>query len=95
MNISFPVNTKHVYNVYTTSAQRLLTLVQHCINVLQMYCVCWIDDFYNCFLELDVSDDTNVALGRHASQSSTEDKATASAATDGLKGRWTKLRSIL
>ena len=32
-----PVNTKHLYNIHTTSA----TLVQHCINVIQRFRVYW------------------------------------------------------
>ena len=39
---SYPTDTKHLYNIYTASAQRLSTLVQHCINVIQMFCVCWV-----------------------------------------------------
>ena len=31
-----PVNTKHLHSTYTTSS----TLVQHCINVIQMFCAC-------------------------------------------------------
>ena len=31
----FPVNTKHLYNIYTT-------LVRRCINVIQMLCVYWV-----------------------------------------------------
>ena len=34
-------NTKHLYNICITSAQRRKTLVQHCTNVIQMFCVCW------------------------------------------------------
>ena len=30
-------NTKHLYNVGPTSS----TLVQHCTNVIQIFCVCW------------------------------------------------------
>ena len=33
-----PVNTTHLYNIYTM-------LVQHCINVIQMFCVYW-DSFW-------------------------------------------------
>ena len=32
--LSIPANTKHLYNIYTTS-------VQHCINVIQVFCDCW------------------------------------------------------
>ena len=35
-----PANTKHLYNIYTTSAQ-------HCINVIQMFCVCCELDIYD------------------------------------------------
>ena len=38
-----PANTKHLYNIYTM-------LVQHCINVIQMFCVCWVAEFK--YLEL-------------------------------------------
>ena len=35
----YPVNTKHLYNIYI---QRLPNaLVQHCIDVIQMFCVYW------------------------------------------------------
>ena len=34
--IRCPANTDHLYNICTTS-----TLVQHCTNVIQMFCVCW------------------------------------------------------
>ena len=30
----YPVNTKHLHNIYTTS-----TLIQHCINIIHMFCV--------------------------------------------------------
>ena len=33
-----PANTKHGYNIYTTSK----TLVQRFINVIQIFCVCWV-----------------------------------------------------
>ena len=36
-----PANTKHLYNICITSAQRLTTLEQHCTNVIQMFCVFW------------------------------------------------------
>ena len=32
-----PVNTKHLYNICTMLDKRL----QHCTNVIQMFCVCW------------------------------------------------------
>ena len=32
-----PANIKHLYNIYTTSP----TLVQHCVDVIQIFCVCW------------------------------------------------------
>ena len=35
--IKIPANTKHLYNICTTSAQRL----RHCTNVIQMFCVDW------------------------------------------------------
>ena len=31
-----PANTKHLHNICTTSAQ-------HCTNVIQMFCVCWVN----------------------------------------------------
>ena len=34
----FPANTKHLYNVGST----FLTLVQHCTNVIQMFCFHWV-----------------------------------------------------
>ena len=34
----YPANTKHLNNICTTSSM----LVQHCTNVIQMFCVCWI-----------------------------------------------------
>ena len=47
-----PVNTKHLYNICTMLVQRRRrwsnnvgstskTLVQHCTNIIQMFCVCW------------------------------------------------------
>ena len=38
----YPANTKHLYNIYTTLDQRP-TLIQRCINVIQMFCVCWVE----------------------------------------------------
>ena len=38
----YPVNTKHLYNIYTTSASTSSTLDQHCINVIQKFCVYWV-----------------------------------------------------
>ena len=40
-------NTEHLYNIYTTSAQRGrrwadVVNVIRCINVIQMFCVCWV-----------------------------------------------------
>ena len=32
---AYPANTKYLYNIFTTSAQRL----RHCINVIQMLCL--------------------------------------------------------
>ena len=40
--LHFPVNTKHLYNICTASAQRLSMLVQHCTNVF----VCWVGMFF-------------------------------------------------
>ena len=37
--MAYPINTKHLYNIYTTS------LVQHCINVIRMICVYWVVRF--------------------------------------------------
>ena len=36
----YPANTKHLYNVGPTSS----TLGRRCINVIQMFCVCWVAD---------------------------------------------------
>ena len=44
---TIPANTKHLLTVYTTSAKRLLTLEQHCKNVIQMFCVYWDQGYYN------------------------------------------------
>ena len=41
INSYFTANTKHLYNISTTSAQRP-TLGHHCINVKQFFCVCWV-----------------------------------------------------
>ena len=35
--VTIPANTKHLYNIYTTSAQRR----RRYTNVIQMFCVCW------------------------------------------------------
>ena len=44
----FPVNTKHLYHIYTVldhgdtiSTVGPATLDRRCINVIQMFCVCW------------------------------------------------------
>ena len=38
-----PANTKHLHNIYTMLGQRRIytMLGQRCINVIQMFCVCW------------------------------------------------------
>ena len=38
MRVPFPVNTKHLYNVYTMLDQRR----RHWADVVQMFCVCWV-----------------------------------------------------
>ena len=39
---SFPVNIKHLYNILYNVGTMSSTLVQHCINVIQLFCVYWV-----------------------------------------------------
>ena len=39
--VKFPANTKHLYNIYTTSTQRLRRW-HNIINVIQIFCVFWV-----------------------------------------------------
>ena len=36
----YPANTKHLYKIYTELGQR--TLGRRCLNVIQMFSVCWV-----------------------------------------------------
>ena len=40
--IHYPANTKHLYNIYTMLGQRRRRSGRRCINVIQMFCVCWV-----------------------------------------------------
>ena len=39
---SCPANTRHLYNIYTTTAQRLRRWSKIAYKVIQMFCVYWV-----------------------------------------------------
>ena len=40
----YPVNTKHLYNIYAILDQPRRQLGRRCVNVIQISCACWVHD---------------------------------------------------